>query len=102
MYKRITKLVIMASKVENVTMRISQQDKRLLTKVSALMGTSISSFVLQSAILRAREVVDKQELIEISPEAMKELLMILEDSSKNEALSEAFELYRNRISNIEN
>lgn len=85
----------MTSKAERLDMRLSSQQKRLLEQGAALMGLSVSDFVVQSAARAAEELVRSQQVIALTLEGQQAFAAALEaPPAPNAALKAAFGRYQ--------
>lgn len=88
----------MIAKKEVINMRISESDKHKLSRAASLSGTSLSSFIIQSAMNRANETLRNEERIKLTPRDMKKLLEVLNSAGSDENLSKAFQQYEKLFS----
>lgn len=69
--------------------RLSSEDEQLITEAAALSGMSFTGFVLDDAIMRAREIVEAHRTIVLSQEAYARFLEALDSPpERNPALVE--------------
>jgi uncharacterized protein (DUF1778 family) len=79
----------MPSTVESarINLRTSPEAKALIERAAALMGTTVSGFMLQNAYAAARQVVADNETLILSQEAFDAFIAACENPSEpNEAL----------------
>lgn len=88
----------MLAKEETINVRVSKDDKQRLNHAAGFLGTNLSSFVIQSAMEKARETLKHEERIELSIEDMKKLLNVLDSEEPNEKLMQSFKEYKEAIS----
>jgi len=83
-----------------ITTRIDLETQELLSKASAIMGlSSINSFVLSSAIEKAKEIMKKEEMLLLSQKDSMILVNVLDEVTKeNKKLKNAFVEYE-KLSN---
>lgn len=87
----------MPVKDKSLNMRISESDKQTLNRAASLLGVNLTSFVLQSAMNKAQEALDREKRIELTKRDMKKLLEIMDSTQPNENLSDAFAHYNETI-----
>lgn len=78
-----------------ITARVDLDTQELLSKAAALSGvTSINSFVLNSAIEKAKQIIEREEALKLSK---RDAAMLMEALDKpvqaNEKLKSAFARY---------
>lgn len=79
----------MKTKDRRREVRLSAEDEQLIVEAAALSGISFTSFVLDDAIIRAREVVEGHRTISLSQEAYGRFLEALDaPPERNPALVE--------------
>ena len=72
-----------------INLRTSPEAKALIERAAALMGTSVSSFMLQNAYEAARRVVVDNDTLTLSQEAFEAFIAACGNPSPpNEALRE--------------
>jgi uncharacterized protein (DUF1778 family) len=72
-----------------INLRTSPEAKALIERAAALMGTTVSAFMLQNAYEAARRVVSDHETIMLSGRDFEALVNALENPPEpNEALRE--------------
>lgn len=70
-----------------INLRTSPEAKALIERAAALMGTTVSAFMLQNAYEAARRVVADNETLMLSQEAFDAFIAACENPSEpNEAL----------------
>jgi uncharacterized protein (DUF1778 family)/predicted GNAT family N-acyltransferase len=75
---------------ERLNARITPDDQALLTKVAAMQGVSVSTFVIQAARARANALLRRQRLIRLSARDQKTLISaLLSPAEPNVALVRA-------------
>lgn len=80
---------MMKTKDRRREFRLSAEDEQLIVEAAALSGTSFTGFVLDEAILRAREIVEAKRTISLSQEAYVRFLEALDaPPERNPALVE--------------
>ena len=58
--------------------RLSSEDEQVITEAAALSGVSFTGFVLDDAIMRAREIVEAHRTINLSGESYARFLEALD------------------------
>jgi len=87
----------MVSTQPRITARVDEDTKELLLKASKLSGEpSINAFVLSSAVQRAKEILKREQVLEISQKDLTLLLDSLDKSSKDDRLQKAYKNYHKR------
>lgn len=78
-----------------ITARVDVDTQELLNKAAALSGvTSINSFVLNSAIEKAKQVIEKEEVLKLSAQDSMKLMEALDQpAAVNDKLQSAFARY---------
>lgn len=79
----------MSATVESarINLRTSPEAKALIERAAALMGTTVSGFMLQNAYEAARRVVEDNDTLVLSQEAFEAFIAACENPSEpNESL----------------
>ena len=78
-----------------ITARVDLDTQELLNKAAALTGVkSVNAFVLNSAIEKAKQVIEREEVLKLSQRDAQMLLNILDRSAVfNQKLHSAFVRY---------
>jgi uncharacterized protein (DUF1778 family) len=77
-------------KGQRLQIRIEPREKVLLERAAEAAHLNVSAFVLQSAALRAEELLAERQSIRLTPEASAAFTQALESPAKvNERLTEA-------------
>ena len=71
-----------ASESTRINLRTSQEAKALIERAAALMGTTVSSFMLQNAYEAARRVVAENDTLMLSQKAFDEFVAACEKPAK--------------------
>ncbi len=80
-----------------ITARVDEDTKELLLKASKLIGQpSINAFVLNSAVEHAKEILKREQILELGERDFGLLLDSLDSSSKNERLQKAYQNYHTK------
>jgi len=81
-----------------ITARVDLETQELLKKASALMGiSSINSFVLSSAIEKAKKIIEQEEILKLSNRDAMLLVDILEtEPTPHHRLQKAFKNYQEK------
>lgn len=73
----------MASLLPRITARVDDETQGLLAKAAAISGmTSINSFVLSAAIEKARQVIEREQVLKLSKRDAMRLVEALDAPSK--------------------
>lgn len=56
-------------KTERITARVPENVHALLTRASAILGSTMNQFLVQAAVERAKQVVEEENIIRLSGEA---------------------------------
>lgn len=84
----------MVSTHPRITARVDEDTKELLLKAAKLIGQpSLNAFVLNSAVENAKEILKREQILELSDRDFGLLLDTLDSSSKNERLHKAYQNY---------
>jgi uncharacterized protein (DUF1778 family) len=80
----------MAVKTERLDVRVTRQNKRLIERAALVTGQPVTSFVLSSALERAREALESESRTLLSERDGRAFLRMLEeDRTPSEALVRA-------------
>jgi uncharacterized protein (DUF1778 family) len=63
-----------------INLRTSPEAKALIERAAAIMGSTVSSFMLQNAYEAARRLIAEQELLTLSDRDRDAFLMALDDA----------------------
>lgn len=84
-----------------ITARLPQNLVEKIQEAADLTGATLNQFLVQSALEKAAEVIDRETTIRYSREDAAMLINLLEAPPKrNEAFTRAFERYRNRMKDV--
>lgn len=88
----------MATTSPSITIRVDAETQDLLTKAAALAGmSSLNSFVLNAAIEKARQVIEREQVLKLSRVDAVLLMEALDNSATvNAKLKSAAERYENK------
>jgi uncharacterized protein (DUF1778 family) len=87
----------MVSAQPRITTRVDEDTKELLLKASKLSGEpSINAFVLSSAVDRAKEILKREQVLELSDRDFTLFLDALDSSSSDKRLKKAYKNYHDR------
>ncbi len=86
----------MATTLPRITARVDADTQELLTKAAAIAGmTSINSFVLNAAIEKAKQVIEREQVLKLSQDDAMLLMEALdrpaEVNSRLKAASDRYE-----------
>ncbi|MFI3218738.1 MAG: DUF1778 domain-containing protein [Methylococcales bacterium] len=83
---------------ERVTARVSEQIKETLTVAAALTGATLNQFLVQAALEKAEQIIEKDKLIYLSKKDAQFFFDVLENPPEpNEKLINAVKNYRASI-----
>ena len=90
---------IMAAKVETrISARVPEHVYETLTRAAELCGATMNQFLVQSALDRARTVIEEESLIRLEAEASRRFLDAIENPpAPNEKLLAAFRTHKERL-----
>jgi len=74
--------MVKTEKMDRIDLRITREQKELLARAAALSGVSMSSFLVNNAIDRAKRIVVKSETITLSDRDRDLFYSILKDPPK--------------------
>jgi len=69
----------MVTKTERISVRVPENIHSLLSRAAVTLGASMNQFVLQTAIDRAKQVVEDENIIRLSSESSKLFFEALEN-----------------------
>ncbi len=69
----------MVAKTERISVRVPENIHALLSRAAGSLGSTMNQFVLQTAIERAREVVEEDYIIRLSGESSRLFFASLEN-----------------------
>ena len=77
-----------------ITARVTPQIQELLARAAAISGvSSINSFILSAAVDRAKDIIEKESILNLSQRDTVLFLEALENSKENKKLKDAFLKY---------
>lgn len=76
-------------KTESISLRATSETKQHLDRAASLLGISRTSFIIESAMERALEVIEKHRTVTLSDRDRDAFLDLLDDDTPNEKLKEA-------------
>jgi uncharacterized protein (DUF1778 family) len=83
-----------------ITARVSLPVEEILKEAAELTGATVNQFLVQAALEKANQVIDRARLIKITNEDAAMLIALLETpSTPNAALARAFERHKNKAEN---
>jgi len=75
---------------DRMSLRIASEEKSLLVRAATLQHTNLTEFVIRTVVSAAREVIDQNERIELTPRDSLHVLDLLENPpTPNEKLMAA-------------
>lgn len=89
----------MTTKTETrISARVPEHVYETLTRAAELCGATINQFLVQSALERARTVIEEENLIRLNAEAAKQFFDAIENPpAPNEKLLAAFRTHKDRL-----
>ncbi|MBI1947153.1 MAG: DUF1778 domain-containing protein [Deltaproteobacteria bacterium] len=81
---------------ERIDARLSRAHKALLKRAADLSGQPISQFLVASALERAQQIIDEHTQTQLSVEAARRFLALIDGAKPNAALVRAAKRYRQR------
>jgi len=93
--------VTMSNSLPRITARVDEDTQLLLSEAAAIMGiSSINSFVLSSAIEKAKEIMLRERVLKLSQRDAVLLIDSLDSPTKaNKRLQRAFKNYNTKLNN---
>jgi len=90
---------IMVAKVETrISARVPEQVYETLTRAAELCGATMNQFLVQSALDRARTVIEEERLIRLDAEAARRFFEAIENPpAPNEKLLATFRAHKERL-----
>jgi len=70
----------MVTKTERISVRVPENIHALLSQAAGVLGSTMNQFVLQTAIDRAKQVVEEEKIIRLSGESSRQFFEALENS----------------------
>ncbi|MCL2022506.1 MAG: DUF1778 domain-containing protein [Betaproteobacteria bacterium] len=91
----------MASTAARFDLKLNQEEKNIFAQAAALMGTSMAGFVRAAAKEKARELLERESRITLSPKDFKAFVESLDAAfNPNPALKAALELARQDVRRV--
>ena len=88
----------MSAKTERISARVSEKVYETLTRAADVVGSTVSQFLVQSALERARTVIEEQSIIRLSEESARRFFDAIENPpAPNEKLKAAFRAHEERL-----
>ena len=85
-------------KNERITARVTEQVKNTLNIAANIMGATLNQFLIQAALEKAENIIEKDKIIYLSEEDIQLFFYALDNPPKpNEKLKNAFVMYREKI-----
>jgi uncharacterized protein (DUF1778 family) len=80
-----------------ITNRVSQSIALKLQEAAALTGATLNQFIVQAALEKAEEIIEREKTIHFSAHDAAMIIHLLDNPSKlNTALAKAFERFKQR------
>jgi uncharacterized protein (DUF1778 family) len=91
----------MTSSLARFDLKLNQEDKNIFAQAAALMGTTMAGFVRTAAKEKARELLERESRITLTPEDFKAFVESLDAAfTPNPALKAALELARRDVRRV--
>ncbi len=88
----------MAGKTERISARVDERVFETLTRAAALVGSTVNQFLVQSALERAQNVIEEQDIIRLSAKDSEKFFNAIENPPPpNEKLLAAFRAHKERL-----
>lgn len=88
----------MAAKTERISARVPEEVYETLTRAASLVGATVNQFLVQSALDRARTVIEEEHIIRLSDESARKFFEAIENPpAPNEKLIAAFRAHKARL-----
>ncbi len=92
-----------ATKTERISARVDESVFEILTRAAALVGSTVNQFLVQSALEKAQNVIEEENIIRLSAESAKRFFDAIENPpAPNEKLLAAFRAHQATIKNASN
>ena len=85
----LSAMSVKATKDETINVRATKDTKQQLDRAAGLLGVSRTSFIIESAMKRALDVIEKHHTVTLSDRDRDTFLELLEEDTPNEELKEA-------------
>jgi uncharacterized protein (DUF1778 family) len=83
-----------------ITARVPLAVQEKLQEAADLVGATVNQFVVQSALEKAEQIIDREKMIALTQMDAAMLIELLENPPKpNEALARALDRYKSRVEN---
>ena len=91
-------IAMIAVKNERITARVSEQVKDTLTIAADIVGATLNQFLIQSALEKAENIIEKDKIIHLSNKDAEIFFNAMENPPEpNIKLKNAFENYNKKI-----
>lgn len=88
----------MAAKTERISARVPEEVYETLTRAANLVGSTVNQFLVQSALDRARQVIEEENIIRLSGESARKFFEAIENPPEpNDKLIAAFRAHKARL-----
>lgn len=89
---------MITAKNERITARVSEQVKDTLTVAADIMGATLNQFLIQAALEKAEDIIEKDKIIYLSDKDTQVFFDALDNPPEpNTKLKKAFKNYKNKI-----
>lgn len=87
----------MATKTARIDLRLFSDQKKMIAQAAAMEGKDTSSFVADNALQKAREVIERENIIRISLQDMMKVSEILNcEAGPNQNLKNAAKKFKEK------
>ncbi|BCG63842.1 MAG: antitoxin [Methyloprofundus sp.] len=91
-------ITMSTAKNERITARVSEPVKETLTIAADLVGATLNQFLIQSALEKAENIIEKDKIIRLSNKDAQVFFNALDNPPEaNIKLKNAFENYQSKI-----
>ncbi len=88
----------MTTKTERISARVSEKVYHTLQRAAVLVGSTVNQFLVQSALERAKTVIEEESVIYLTGETAKRFFDVIENPpAPNEKLKTAFRTHKERL-----
>jgi uncharacterized protein (DUF1778 family) len=85
----------MATKTERISARVDEEVFETLKRAASLVGSTVNQFLVQSAVERAQNVIEEQNIIRLNADSAKKFFAAIDNPpAPNEKLLAAFRSHR--------
>jgi uncharacterized protein (DUF1778 family) len=86
---------VMEEPRKRITARVTETVRDTLEQAAELLGATVNQFVVQTAYLEARRVMERESVIRLSQKDAQKVLTLLDDSPRpNKRLKDAVKTFK--------